>query len=242
MIIYIFVFFISTVFGSFINVVVSRSLLSMDYIFDRSRCLTCQRKLKFWQMIPVLSYLFLKGKCYYCASPIGISNLLVEITSGICGLICYIKYSNVEMIMYFILLLFLLYISLLDWKTKEVKYSHQLILLIMVLCLNIYQAKIYIIEAIITLIVLSFILLITKGIGGADVNIFAIISLLLGNRVIYVYLFSLLYGTIYSIYLLVIKKASRKYQLAFVLFIFLGFISYLILEKEIYIINYLLLK
>ena len=235
MIIYIFVFFISTVFGSFINVVVSRSLLSMDYIFDRSRCLTCQRQLKFWQMIPVLSYLFLKGKCYYCASPIGISNLLVEITSGI-------KYSNVEMIMYFILLLFLLYISLLDWKTKEVKYSHQLILLIMVLCLNIYQAKIYIIEAIITLIVLLFILLITKGIGGADVNIFAIISLLLGNRVIYVYLFSLLYGTIYSIYLLVIKKASRKYQLAFVLFIFLGFISYLILEKEIYIINYLLLK
>ena len=87
-----------------------------------------------------------------------------------------------------------------------------------------------------------FILLITKGIGGADVNIFAIISLLLGNRVIYVYLFSLLYGTIYSIYLLVIKKASRKYKLAFVLFIFLGFISYLILEKEIYIINYLLLK
>ena len=154
MIIYIFVFFISTVFGSFINVVVSRSLLSMDYIFDRSRCLTCQRQLKFWQMIPVLSYLFLKGKCYYCASPIGISNLLVEITSGICGLICYIKYSNVEMIMYFILLLFLLYISLLDWKTKEVKYSHQLILLIIVLCLNIYQAKIYIIEAIIKIIII----------------------------------------------------------------------------------------
>lgn len=83
LIIYITSFIIGTVFGSFFTLAVYRLPLKQDITHERSYCPNCNHKLGFWDMIPIFSYLFLKGKCKYCGQKIRPRYLILEIISGI---------------------------------------------------------------------------------------------------------------------------------------------------------------
>ena len=61
------IFIIGTIFGSFYNVVGYRLPNKMSIVFPSSHCPNCNHKLKFYELIPILSYLFLKGKCKNCS-------------------------------------------------------------------------------------------------------------------------------------------------------------------------------
>lgn len=80
---YLFIFIVGTVFGSFFTLAVYRIPLHQDITHERSYCPKCNHKLSFWDMIPVLSYIFLGGKCRYCKEKIRIRYLLLEILTGI---------------------------------------------------------------------------------------------------------------------------------------------------------------
>jgi len=82
-IIYIYVFIIGTLFGSFFTLAVYRIPLGKDITHTRSYCPNCNHKLTFLDMIPIFSYIFLGGKCRYCHKKIRIRYLLLEILSGI---------------------------------------------------------------------------------------------------------------------------------------------------------------
>ena len=82
-ILYLLIFCIGTVFGSFFTLAVYRIPLRKDITHTRSYCPNCNHKLSFWDMIPVLSYVFLGGKCRYCKKAIRPRYLLLEILSGI---------------------------------------------------------------------------------------------------------------------------------------------------------------
>lgn len=82
-IIYIAIFCIGTVFGSFFTLAVYRIPLGKDITHERSFCPICNHKLSFFDMIPVLSYIFLGGKCRYCKEKIRPRYFLLEILSGI---------------------------------------------------------------------------------------------------------------------------------------------------------------
>ena len=70
--------------GSFFNVVILRSLTNESIVFPASKCPKCNNKLKPWHNIPVLSYLFLRGKCAFCKEKISIQYPLIElITMGL---------------------------------------------------------------------------------------------------------------------------------------------------------------
>lgn len=73
--------------GSFFNVVILRSLSNENIAFPASKCPKCGNKLKAWHNIPVLSYLFLKGKCAFCKEKISIQYPLIELlTMGLYAL------------------------------------------------------------------------------------------------------------------------------------------------------------
>ncbi len=80
---YIMIFCIGTMFGSFFTLAVYRLPLHEDITHERSFCPICNHKLSFWDMIPILSYIFLGGKCRYCKSKIRPRYLILEICSGI---------------------------------------------------------------------------------------------------------------------------------------------------------------
>ena len=82
-ILYILLFCMGTVFGSFFTLAVSRIPIGQDITHERSYCPNCNHKLSFLDMIPILSYIFLGGKCRYCKQKIRIRYLILEVFSGI---------------------------------------------------------------------------------------------------------------------------------------------------------------
>ena len=80
---YIIIFIIGTLFGSFFTLAVYRIPLKQDITHKRSYCPNCNHKLGFLDMIPILSYICLKGKCRYCGQKIRPRYLILEILSGI---------------------------------------------------------------------------------------------------------------------------------------------------------------
>lgn len=84
MTIYLILFFITgLLFGSFYNVVGLRLPKKESIIYPSSHCPKCNHKLSWYELIPVLSYIFLKGKCKNCKEKISIMYPVVELISGI---------------------------------------------------------------------------------------------------------------------------------------------------------------
>ncbi|MBE7711346.1 MAG: prepilin peptidase [Cyanobacteria bacterium SIG31] len=70
--------------GSFYNVVIIRSLSGESIVLPASKCPICGQKLKYWHNIPILSYLFLQGKCAFCKEKISIQYPIIEaLTMGL---------------------------------------------------------------------------------------------------------------------------------------------------------------
>ncbi|MEG1972324.1 MAG: prepilin peptidase [Oscillospiraceae bacterium] len=69
--------------GSFLNVIAYRCPRGISVMKGRSMCPDCGHVLGFWDLIPVLSYLFLGRKCRYCKSPISSRYALGELLTGI---------------------------------------------------------------------------------------------------------------------------------------------------------------
>jgi len=82
-IIYITIFIIGTLFGSFFTLATYRIPLGQDITHKRSYCPNCNHRLEFLDMIPIFSYIFLGGKCRYCKQKIKPRYLLFEIFSGL---------------------------------------------------------------------------------------------------------------------------------------------------------------
>lgn len=88
-----FIFIIGLCIGSFLNVVVLRSLSNESIAFPASKCPKCQAKLKWWHNIPIISYICLKGKCAFCKEPISIQYPILELITGIIFVLVVLRYG-----------------------------------------------------------------------------------------------------------------------------------------------------
>lgn len=82
-IIYFFMFAIGATLGSFYTLAVYRIPLKQDITHTRSYCPKCNHKLNFFDLIPILSYIVLGGKCRYCKNKIRPRYLILEVLSGL---------------------------------------------------------------------------------------------------------------------------------------------------------------
>lgn len=86
-------FCMGTVFGSFFTLAVYRIPLGLDITHERSFCPNCNHRLEFIDLIPIISYISLGGKCRYCRKPVRIRYLLLEIASGLVFLTAYFAFK-----------------------------------------------------------------------------------------------------------------------------------------------------
>ena len=114
-ILYALIFICGTLFGSFFTLAVYRIPLGEDILYKHSFCPNCKSKLHFKDLIPIVSYIALGGKCAYCGQKIRIRYLLLEILSGTVFLLFALSLKlevlnlNTSMILEF--LFFILYIA-----------------------------------------------------------------------------------------------------------------------------------
>ncbi len=87
------IFVIGACFGSFANVVVLRAFSGESIVLPPSKCPHCHNKLKWYHNIPILSYLFLRGKCGFCSAKISPQYPLVEFTVGVLFTLIFLKFG-----------------------------------------------------------------------------------------------------------------------------------------------------
>jgi len=86
-------FLLGAIIGSFLNVVILRYGSGMN-IKGRSQCFSCGKKLLWYELIPILSFVFIRGRCRGCKSSIAIQYPLVEVFTGILFVLTFLKFSN----------------------------------------------------------------------------------------------------------------------------------------------------
>lgn len=79
---YLLLFVIGTLFGSFYTLALYRIPQKQDIIHTPSHCPNCNHKLGFLDLIPIVSYVFLNGKCRYCKEKIKLRYIMIEVFSG----------------------------------------------------------------------------------------------------------------------------------------------------------------
>jgi len=83
------IFFLGLSFGSFLNVCIYRLPLGLSVVTPRSACPRCKRPIAFYDNLPVLSWLLLRGRCRQCKTKISPRYLLIELLTGVLFLGCY---------------------------------------------------------------------------------------------------------------------------------------------------------
>jgi len=219
------IFLIGLAFGSFANVCIYRLPKGKSIVSPGSFCPNCNKSIKWFDNIPVLSYLILRGKCRYCKKPISIRYFIVELLTGILFFLIYKKvgFSYINFI-YDILLLSLIIVSFIDIDTFLI--SDVIVIpgiLIGVLFSFLFpeinnmerlESFLYSFIGVLLgggiLIFLGFVgkLLFKKdAMGGGDIKLLAMIGAFLGWKSIFLTLFfGSLVGTLISLILILLKK------------------------------------
>jgi leader peptidase (prepilin peptidase)/N-methyltransferase len=112
---------IGLVIGSFLNVVILRLLSGESIVFPRSKCPKCSNPIAWYDNIPVLSYLLLKGKCRNCSQPISIQYPLVEVITALFFVATLIIYGlSLKTAFLLVLICALIVITVTDLKEQVV--------------------------------------------------------------------------------------------------------------------------
>ena len=109
LLIFLFVFVLGTIIGSFLNVVIYRFNTGMTIVKGRSMCMTCSRHLRWYELIPLFSFLIQKGKCRRCASSISRQYPIVEFITGLMFALVAFKFLPILEISYWSYILFVVF-------------------------------------------------------------------------------------------------------------------------------------
>jgi leader peptidase (prepilin peptidase)/N-methyltransferase len=114
---YLFIFVLGAIFGSFINVVIYRLPRNVSLVWPPSACPSCGERIKFYDNVPILSYMFLRGRCRRCSAGISARYPAVEAVSGLL-LVWVVAIGGPPGLVASraVLVLFLLAIALIDWE------------------------------------------------------------------------------------------------------------------------------
>lgn len=237
-----FLFILGACFGSFINVVADRLPNGQNIFLGHSRCDHCRKTLKPYDLIPIVSYIFLRGRCRYCKKEIPKRVLIVEIVSGgffvilfLTGFVNWIVYA-----LYCAIFLTLLAITIIDIQKGIIPDALLLVFGFFSLLLVLGSPTPllpHIITAFLSFIFFLVIFFITRGrgIGFGDVKYsFFIGFLLTPPQLIIAFYTAFLTGALISIILIIRgKKRLKGGSIAFGPFLSLGIIIALLFENQI---------
>lgn len=227
---YLFIFIIGLTIGSFLNVCIYRIPGGESIAFPPSHCPNCNKRIRYYDLIPVISYLILRGKCRYCGEKISVKYPLIELlTGGVFLIIFYVYGFSIESIKFMLFISYLIVVAFIDFKTTDVYLNTTITGILIGAIFVIYNYLIdreymtYIIGALIGGGSIALIIITTKGMGWGDAEICLICGAFLGFKSIIVALFlAFLIGALTSVGLIALKIKSRKDAIPFGPFVALG--------------------
>lgn len=214
------------VFGSFLNVCICRIPKKESIVTGSSHCTSCGAPILARDLIPVISYLVLRGRCRACKARISIRYPLVELANALAWVAVCARYGfSFDSLIYCALVSMLLIVAMIDIDTMIVPPQMTISILILgVIGLFLIKSPTLIERGIGFLVGgLPFLLvaLASKGgMGGGDIKLMAVCGLLLGWKLILLsQLVAVVAGGIYAAILLLTKRKKKGAELALVPFL-----------------------
>jgi len=120
-----FIFITGLCFGSFLNVVVLRAFSNESISYPASKCPTCQKPLFWWHNIPLISYLLLRGKCYFCKTHISWQYPIVEFITAVLFTLAFVRFGmSINLIFFWAIIFMSLVLAITDIKEHVVFLLH----------------------------------------------------------------------------------------------------------------------
>lgn len=223
-----FVFLFGALVGSFLNVLIHRLPRSEDVVFKPSHCPKCLSKIRWYQNIPIFSYVLLRGKCNFCKSRISIRYPVVEFITALGALYFAEKYLIFGQVFYFVFY-FSIFCAFVVHFAIDIE--HQLLLdkinlfllaLIFPYVLFFHSWSYWLLGAgigfgVTYLVTWGFYLLRGQvGLGGGDIKLFGVVGLMLGPvGIIHNIFLSCMLGSIVGLILIFSKIMKREHPIAF---------------------------
>lgn len=195
------IFIFGTVLGSFYNVVGYRLPKGESLIYPPSHCPKCQHRLGASELVPIFSYLFLKGKCKNCHEPVSLFYPIFELSSGILFAVSYLVFGfSIEFFIAITFISMLLIIIISDYQTYTIP-DEVLIFFGIALIIEIFiqggfsLLKNSILNGIISFIIMFLIkkigdfLFKKESMGGGDIKLLGIFGLVMGYKMSIVSIF-----------------------------------------------------
>jgi len=240
-ILYAFFFLIGSCFGSFTNVVVDRLPQRKSLLHPPSHCDHCHKRIATYDLIPVFSFLFLKGKCRYCKHKLPVRVFLVELISGLACLYLVASFLPIQGFFFFLVFLIILAISLIDLQIGIIPDELLVLLGVLSVVYILFSHPLTFFTHLITgFISFAFFLLIflvtrERGMGFGDVKYSFFIGFLLSpTETIAAFYIAFLTGAAISIILVIGKiKKLKGSTVPFGPFLSLGFLASLLYGEHI---------
>jgi leader peptidase (prepilin peptidase)/N-methyltransferase len=243
----IFNFILGASIGSFLNVLIYRIPRKIGITNGRSFCPNCGHKLSFFDLIPIFSYIFLKGKCRYCGGKISITYPIVETLSGFIFLLSFLFFGySIYYLKFVIFASVLIVISVIDLQTMEIPDEPFIFGIFFGIIFFILEKNYLnnILGLIIPTVLFFLIIVLSKGgMGGGDFKLSFLFGLYLGfPKVIPWFFLSFIIGFFPAIFVLITKKGTRKTPIPFGPFMSIsGIVTFLYGTQIIRFYNYLML-
>ena len=228
------IFTIGLVIGSFSNVCIYRIPRNESLVWPGSHCPKCSKQIKFYDNIPLISYIILKGKCRNCGEPIPLQYPIVELATGLFYLALYLFYGlQLIALVYMMLCSVLIIISFIDLKVEIIPDTISLPFIVIGFVLSFFLRNINPLDSMLGIITGGGSLLLVaifgsklfkkEAMGGGDIKLAAMIGAFFGWKLTLLSLFlSFFLGSIIGIIVLAASKDKSNNIIPFGPFIALG--------------------
>jgi leader peptidase (prepilin peptidase)/N-methyltransferase len=232
------VFLFGMIIGSFLNVCILRLPESRSIITGPSSCPACGTQLTARDLVPVFSYIFLRGKCRHCGKRISAQYPLVELMAGVLFLLLYVKFGLAwQLPVNAALVSILIVVALIDWRHMEIPNGLVIALLVLgavQLAATIFTGVFgnwtsYVIGMfagglpLLLIALICQLMLKKEAFGGGDVKLMAAAGLVIGWKlVITSYAIGIISGAVFGVILLLTGSKKREDAMPFGPFLALG--------------------
>lgn len=212
----IFIFLFGIVIGSFLNVCIYRIPKGEDIVKVNSHCMTCGYQLKWYDFIPIFSYIFLGGKCRKCKTKLSCQYPIIEAVNGFLYVLIFaVNGLNIESGIYSLMASALLVLSVIDFRTYEIPFGINIFIFVLAVIHMILDLKHWSSYAIGFFSVSAFLYLLYlcshgKAIGGGDIKLMAATGMMLGwKKILLAFVLGCIIGSVIHLLRMKISKAEH---------------------------------
>ncbi len=241
------VFVIGCCLGSFFNVVICRLPEGQSIVLPGSHCPRCKQPLAFYDNVPLVSYLVLRGRCRHCGEPISVRYPVVELLSGLLLLFLFRRYGfTPTFFFYSVFASLLIMISFIDLDSYLIPDRLSLSGILIGFFTSFFNPQINWVNSLIGIVLGggTFYLIAwgyhrwrhQEGLGGGDIKLLAMIGAFIGwPGVVFTILVGSVVGTVAGLVVMWKTRQGMAARLPFGPFLALGGVSYLFWGKAFFL-------